>query len=133
MAMTKAERERLSRAENDLASAKALSWPSYQKPKPMTADEIRSNLVNGGKKWGNTERVARGWFSHYHSENWQATYGCSNGFSHSVQGDTTSTQGAGKMFSSKADALRAIRIEATERFAFLLAKLDEAIADTEEN
>lgn len=127
MALTKAEKERLERTEKALAMARSMRWPEYPMPHSMTGDEIRAALVNGGLKYGQPERVARGWFQNSHSK--RVTYGCSNGVSHNTEGDATSTQQAGQMFAAKIDALKAMRIEITERYADDLAKLDALIAE----
>lgn len=127
MAMTKAETKRMADLEEALACARAMRWPEYNMPAPMTEAEIRANLVDGGMKYGRPDRVARGWFANGYSS--RVTYGCSNGIYHSAEGDITTSQQMGRMFSSEADAWRAVRYEMTERYAEALARVDAKIAE----
>lgn len=129
MAMTKAEKAEMDRLRNDLALARAMRWPSYAKPARMTYDQIRDNLVDGGVKWGSRQKVARGWFQNAYSQ--RVSYGCSDGTFHSQGGDTTSSQNMGEMWATKADALRAMRLEMTEDFAKKLAAVDRQIEEAE--
>lgn len=127
MAMTKTEKERMDRLEKAVALARSMRWPEYPEPAPMTQEEKKAALVDGGTRYGQIQRVARGWFHNSHSKT--VTYGCSDGIGHSPTGDTTSSQGAGLMFATKVDALRAMRLEMTERYAEELAKVDAEIQD----
>lgn len=129
MSMTKAEQKRVADLEEGLAMARAMRWPEYNLPASLTQTEIRSNLTDGGVKYGNPEQVCFGWFANSHTG--QVTYGCSNGTSHAREGATTSTQGMGRMFNSKLDAWRTVRYEMTQRFSRELARVDAEIANCE--
>ena len=134
MAMNKFERAELKRLWADLALARAMRWPSYVKPSPVTPEWIKANLVDGGIRYGSPQKVARGWFYNAylgtHSEP-DATYGCSNGISHNRDGDTITTQNMGRMYETKLEALQALRLDLTEQCAKLLASVDSKIADEE--
>jgi hypothetical protein len=137
MAMTKGEKAELEAARNALALVRAMHFPDYPVPQPMTTDEIKAGLVDGGNKWGAPKRVARGWFynvhiSSSHGKPFSVTYGCSNGIHHAREGDTTNSQNAGRMYRTKDEALRAARHEATTVVAKVLAAIDEAIAGADE-
>lgn len=128
MAMTKAEQARMAELERALSLARAMCWPSYRSPAPMTEADIKANLVAGGIKWGDRpQMVARGWFAHSSSHP-RVTYGCSDGINHDSDSDKTSTQRMGRMFFTEIEAWRMVRIELTERFAAELAKVDAKIA-----
>lgn len=129
MAMTKAEKAEVDRLREDLALARAMRWPSYPKPAPMTRAEIDANKVDGGIRYGQPQRVARGWFPNAYDQ--RVTYGCSDGIHHDRGGNTTSSQQMGVMYAAKADALRAIRIEMTLAFAKKLAAVDQQIDEAE--
>jgi hypothetical protein len=130
MAMTKAEAKRLADLDEALALARSMRWPDYNMPAPMTEADIKTNLVEGGIKYrGQPEKVARGYFANSHSG--RVTYGCSDGFSHSSEGDTTNTHHMGRMYANEADAWRTVRYEMTLRFAKELARVDQKIDETE--
>lgn len=131
MAMTKAEQKRMADLEDALRRARAMRWPEYNMPAPMTEADIKANLVEGGIRYQGREpqQVARGYFAN--SYNGRVSYGCSNGTSHNADGDVTSTQNMGVMYATKADAWRAVRYQMTERFSAQLAKVDQEIADAE--
>lgn len=122
MAMTKAEKAHLEELERQIALAKAVAHYDDTPPKPMTMDEIQANLVKGGKKWGDFQRVARGWFCNSHSIS--VSYGCSTGHQHSTTGDVTTSQYGGRMFRTEADAWRMIRHEKLREIAQTLAKIE---------
>lgn len=129
MAMTKTEQKRMADLEDALRRARAMRWPEYNMPAPMTEADIAANLVDGGIKYSSPERVARGYFANSYSG--RVTYGCSNGVHHSTSGDTTTTQHMGVMYATEVDAWRAVRYEMTEKFAAQLAKVDQEIANAE--
>ncbi|RWE46801.1 MAG: hypothetical protein EOS79_11465 [Mesorhizobium sp.] len=129
MAMNKTEQAAFEKLRNDLALARAMRWPSYPKPAPMSRAEIEANLIDGGERWGSSQKVARGWYQNAYSK--RVTYGCSTVVSHNIEGDTTSSQNMGVMYAIKADALRAMRLEMTEKFARDLAGVDRQIEEAE--
>lgn len=134
MAMTKAEKAEMERLRADLALARAMRWPDYPKPASMTRDEILANLVEGKDEFGRPSKVARGWFINSYLGGWGGftpSYGCSNGYSHNSNGERTTTQQMGVMYATKADALRAVRHELTEKMATILANVDRQIAEEE--
>jgi hypothetical protein len=134
MAMNKKELAEVDRLRSDLALARAMRWPSYAKPASMTHEEIKASLVDGGKRFGVTQRVARGWFYNAYLGSHSAhrvTYGCSDGLNHDSDGDTTSTQQMGRMYATKREALQALRLDLTETCAKVLAAVDRQIDEEE--
>lgn len=121
--MTKKERELVEQLMAERDMARALRWPDYAMPTPMSEAEIRSRLTVGGLKYGVPERVAIGWFKNYN----KVTQGCSNGISHNSNGDTANAQGAGHMYRSKVQALQALRHTVTAEYARHLASIDADI------
>lgn len=115
--------------ERGIRAAKAMRWPDYGRPAPMTRQEIEASKVMGGAKQGRVQMVARGWFAGSHDRG-TVSFGCSDGVHHDRSRDTTSSQNMGVMFKSEADAWRSIRVELTERFAEQLARIDAKIAET---
>jgi hypothetical protein len=121
MAMTKAERLRMETLDKALRLARALHWPTYAEPAPMTREEIEAAKVPGGTKYGRQQMVALGWFANSYSRHVER--GCSNGVNHG-HGDKTSAQGMGQLFRTEADAWRFIRCELTREYAERLAAID---------
>lgn len=136
MAMNKAERAELQAARDALALVRAMHFPDYPVPRPMTRDEIDAAKVDGGFRYGRPERVARGYFYNVHLSSFtravSVSFGCSNGTTHSPSGDTTNTQNMGRMYRSEADAYRAARHELTTAVAKLLAQVDADLAGAAE-
>jgi len=132
--MNKKEQAEMQKMRDDLALARAMRWPDYPKPAPMSRDEIKAKLVEGGIQFGRRQMVARGWFYNAYL-GWysapRATYGCSDGLNHNSEGDTTSTQNVGRLFVTQSDALRALRLDLTEQCARVLAAVDRQIADAD--
>jgi hypothetical protein len=132
MAMNKKEQAEMDALRNALAEAKAMRWPDYPAPAPVTRQWIEANLVDGGMKYGRPQKVARGWFYNSHLGGYGSpgvTYGCSDGMNHDKVEDKTSVQGAGRMYATKLEALQALRIELTQRCAGILASVDRQILD----
>ncbi len=132
MAMTKKEQAEMERLRTDLAMARAMRWPDYPKPEPMTREQIKENLVEGGERYGRRQEVARGWFYNAYLGGYSqptATYGCSDGLNYNSEGDTTSTQNMGRMYATKFEALCALRLDLTEQVARLLAGVDRQISE----
>lgn len=131
--MTKAEKAQMDELRHLLMLSRALRFPDYPVPQPMSHDEIRRNLKPGGNKYGHQQMVTRGWFYNAYlapsgRRSNTVSYGCSDGVHHSWQGDVTSSQGAGRMYRTKLDALHALRHELTAACAEVLAEIDETIA-----
>jgi hypothetical protein len=127
MAMTKAEKARMAELEKQLAMSRAMRFPDYSVPQPMSYDDIKDALSVSG------ETVVRGWFYNanlggYGGYSNQATYGCSNGINHSREGAKTSTQGMGRMYRTREEAVMALRHELTTQCAELLARVDLMLA-----
>lgn len=133
MARTKKDQAEFERLYHDLAMARSMRWPEYPMPAPMTTSQILDNLEDGGIRWGSPQKVARGWFpiAGGYSGSARVTHGCSNGVSHSRDGNETTTQGMGRMYKTQADAWRALRHELTINFAHELAKIDNHIKECE--
>lgn len=131
MAMNKTEQKRMADLDHALRLARALRWPDYPEPAPMSGAEINDSKAPGGfkrylRETQEREMVARGWFvSTYQQGN--VTYGCSNGVNHDRDGDSTSTQGMGQMFRTEEEAYRYLRVLKTREYAEHLAKIDAEI------
>lgn len=120
--MNKKEQQAFDDLKADLAAARALSWPSY--PVPLrTVAASDGETVSG---WNFNARrdydsVFEAWsttISHGEGRNKPSEYG-------------SGSQGRVRLFATRADALRALRYEKTERFARELAKIDAQIAEAE--
>lgn len=126
MAMTKAEKARL----EELEIALALHWPPYAAPEPMTREEIRANRVavepaDQSVSW--RHEVCRGWFCNAHTG--EVYEGWSDGMSHNPRGWEVSlaSQGMGRMYRTREDAAKALRLEMSQKFAAALARVDRII------
>ncbi|MGZ5080857.1 MAG: hypothetical protein ACXWHZ_15715 [Usitatibacter sp.] len=108
-------------AERD--AARAMRWPDYSMPQPMDAKAL-------GLKFS---EIATGWHSHTVARaDVTVNLGCFSTIYHNPWGtDRTTSQGSGRFFATKADALRAARIEITELVAKRLALIDAQIAAAE--
>jgi hypothetical protein len=136
MAMNKSEKAEMEALRNALALSRAMRFPDYPVPQPMTYEEIRSSLTDGGLRFGSRQKVARGWFYNAHLGGHgpysnRVTYGCSDGIHHSIDGDVTTSQGTGQMYRTREEASRALRHELTTKCAEVLAAVDRAIAAQE--
>jgi hypothetical protein len=118
--MTKKEQLEMSELKERLAMALALSWPSYSKPQRVDTSTI------------SYRGLVTGWFQRNGSDGHNVSLGCSDGVHHSPSNpEKTSTQRAGVFYTTKADALKVARIEMTERFARMLARVDADITKAE--
>lgn len=134
MAMTKAEKARMAELEHALGLARALRFPDYPVPTPMTREEIKASLVDGGTRYGKAQQVARGWFYNAYLGGAgdyanRVTYGCSDGIGHDRDGDTTSSQNMGRMYRTRGEAVMAMRHELTTACAEVLAKVDRMLVE----
>jgi hypothetical protein len=132
MAMNKKERAEMDRLRDDLALSRSLRWPDYPRPKKVSLEWIKANLVSGGIKYGHPQEVARGWFYNANIGSYSqytVTYGCSDGIYHNRDGDTPSSQNIGRMYATRLEALQALRIDLTEQCARILADVDKQIAE----
>lgn len=121
--MTKKEQAQMDALEKALATARALCYPQYPKPKSMTVDELTpaENKYAGG--------VVVAWHQHNHECSYRVGQGCSNGTFHSYHDtEKTTSQSPGVFYRTKLEALQAARHEMTERFAQALARIDAEIA-----
>lgn len=128
MAMNKAERAELDKARADLAAAKAMSWPSYPMPRRLP--------VPGGN------HGVTGWdFNLYAAMPdvgaWEVQRALREAWSRATahgeghDWNRSGSQGARPPYATKAEALRAMRIIATERAARTLASIDALIKEAE--
>jgi len=131
MSMTKAEKARVAELEHALALARALRFPDYPVPAPMTYDEIKASLTDGGIRYGQKQRVARGWFYHANLGGYSnsVSFGCSDGHSHGRDTDTTTSQGMGRMYRTREEATMGLRHELTTQCAEVLARVDQMLAE----
>lgn len=125
MAMNKAEKAEM----QALRVALALRMPDYPEPRPMTRDEIlasRTVEAPGRYRSTDTQMVAQGWDWNRHNLSVTVIY--SDGMYHARDGFSSWSQTHGRLYRSKADALRAMRISMSKAFAEDLAKIDAQIA-----
>lgn len=122
MAMNKKEQAEFDEMRGRLAAAMALRWPGYDAPKPVDHSTIKYSY---GKP-------TQGWFQWNTSDDYKVTLGCSSGIHHSTTNPLeTTSQGGGRYYTSKVDALKAARVQMSERFARVLAKIDAEIKTNE--
>lgn len=123
--MNKAEKERMV----ELETALALHWPSYAEPRPMTREEIEAAKVDAPLKDTSVYKSrprAFGWF--YNAHNGQITEGWSDGISHCRHGrDGSASQEMGRMYRTREEAAKAMRLEMSRHFATRLSAVDRVI------
>lgn len=131
MSMNKTEQAHMATLEHALRLARALHWPTYAEPAPMTREEIEAAKVPGGCRRYTSEpqRVALGWFGGTY-DGGNVRNGCSDGINHG-DGNTTTTQGMGRLFRTEAEAWRFVRMELTRQYAERLAKIDAKLQELE--
>lgn len=131
MAMTKKELAELAALKEQLAKARALRWPVGPRPQPMTYDEIKAARAPGGMRYGQPQMVARGYFvcqkGPMFRPSWQVTYGCSDGYSHSPDGDVTTSQNMGTMYRTELEAWQGVQHRAVEAAAHELMVIEQEI------
>jgi len=122
--MTKKEQIEMDSMRRQVAHSRALCWPTMPEPMPVDMEVIRNKPFH--------QKLTTGWFMHTWNDEYRVTRGCSDGYQHSGYDDTrTTTQGPGKMYATKADALLAARWEICRRIAAVLVKLDAEAADAQ--
>lgn len=126
MAMNKAEQKMVRDLRERLALARAVAWIDMPTPPPMTADEIKANLVDGGVKWGHRQKIARGYLANAHDRG-QVYRGCSDGIHHGNDWQVTTTQGMGALYRTEADAWRWVRAQKAREFAKIMADIEDKI------
>lgn len=119
MAMTKKERAEVDDLRRELALHKALGWPQYPEPVPIDAEEATKNLG-----WG--KLIVAWWFNSYSHTVGQ---GCFDRIGHSKHSTdkTNSRDTGGPWYTSKRDALAALRWAATREAAKELARVDALV------
>jgi hypothetical protein len=127
MAMTKAER-----AEMEAMRARAaLGWPQFERPQPMTKEEIEAayeTIIRRDKSAYRTdETAARGWF--YNAYGQSVTRGWANGHYHNHDSEFADSPrrndvGRPQMYRTKLEALRALRWAMSDKFSAELGKVD---------
>lgn len=136
MAMTIKEKQALDDAQRDRDLARALSWPSYPEPIPMTREEISNAStheirIEGGKHTF-PRMVAVGWFYRAglgaFGDTPRVTQGWSDLGSSSADMSRHASQGMGRIYKTYDDAARAMRHELTHLLAARLALVDRLIA-----
>jgi hypothetical protein len=123
MSMTKKESAAFDAIEEQLASAFSLGWPQEPEPKPMTYEEVKALQ---GDSWN---KLITGWFMNAYFGSMHGgrsvTQGCTNGVNHDSDCTTkTSTQGMGRMYRTRDEALLAMRWDFCRQFAKKLAWVD---------
>lgn len=129
MAMTKAERAALDKAEHEARLARALRFPTDPLPKPMTQNEVVAARAHEVVRYGHITLVTRSWFQNTYSL--RVSFGCSDGHTHCKDGTDSFSQTMGCMYRTKAEALRVMRHEKVREVAEILAKIDKWIEEAE--
>lgn len=119
MAMTKKEQSEMESLREQLRLAKALCWPTSPKPVSISHDNLR--------EWSRHDDEPQiGWFGWGWDGGFKVSKGCSGGTTHSKTcTDKTTSQGGGRMFTSRDEAYLMARWEVCEATAKLLAQLDK--------
>lgn len=128
MAMTKAEKAEMDTLREARDLARALAWPSYPCPSPMTYDEVRANLtteIPASYGRGQPRKVCVGWFKSAY--NGTVSKGWSDGISHSTTMHPDGSQNKGLIYRTYDDAAHALRHELTIKLARQLADADRLI------
>lgn len=117
--MNKKEKAELEFARAKLAEAMALHWPIEPKPEALDIPEEREKLsYRPGQLW-------IGWAYHAWGLEFRVTQGCNNGVNHSYDyTNRTTSQGTGRFYHTKREALLAARWDLCHAFAKTLALLD---------
>jgi hypothetical protein len=133
--LTKPQREEFDRLTAERDMARALRWPEYTKPQPMTRAEIdlelkAGNTVQAPSDYRSGPRdVFVGWtFSTYRDG--QVYKIGSDGHGHTHLSGSWS-QGGGLIYRHKVEAVAALRYEKTEEFAKALAAIDRMMIDAD--
>lgn len=115
--MNKKEQAEMDRLCKAVAEARAMRWPEYEYPAQIETPPTYSRGT-----------FTRGWWAHAYGLEWRVGEGVSDGVHHSTHNlERTTTQGPGKFYASRIDALRVARLKLTEQFAQVLARLDAEI------
>lgn len=125
MAMNKLEKLRVDMLEKELRVIKALRFASYN---PAKIDIMEATT---GKDWNN---VSRGWAFNVHSLRvWQGWFrSSSHGTWPREKGNIASQGCGGPWYVTRRDALMALRIQLTNRYAETLAAIDEQIEGSDD-
>lgn len=124
------------RFERDMA--RAMRWPEYDKPVPMTIEQIRAEIEAGNTKEFNDEffrggkiRAFVGWGFYFHREESRVYSVAVTRTSRAIIEDdgraVSWSRDGNAVYRTEADALRALRHTMTERFSSLLAVIDSRI------
>lgn len=122
--------------ERDMA--RAMRWPEYDKPLPMTIEQIRAEIEAGNTKEFNdgysrhaTVPAFVGWGFYFHRDEGRvysvAVTTVSRGIISNGGNVSSWSRDGYAVYWTEADALRALRHAMTERFASLLAATDSRI------
>jgi hypothetical protein len=123
--MNKLEKARVKMLESELRVVKALRFVGYN---PAKIDIMEATT---GKDW-NT--VSRGWTFNVHSLRvWQGWFrSSSHGTWPREEGNSASQGCGGPWYVTRRDALMALRIQLTNRYAETLAAIDEQIEGSDD-
>jgi hypothetical protein len=133
--MTKREQSEFDMMRARMSMAQALRWPEGEKPVPMTRATIQAALlgphaVEVRSDYGTMRKAVKGWDYHHWNGNYSVREIVTDGNSHAGLYDGKASgwaQGGGRVFTTRADALRALRFDMTESFAANLADVDNMI------
>jgi len=122
MAMTKAEKQRMEKLEQEVRIARALRYSTYSPPTMIRAQQsqhICGYLVFGSRIDGRFYPAEHGI-----AEAWSTTISHGQG---KRDGKLSGSQGGRALYRTKHDALIGLRLEKEKDFATILADIDRAI------
>lgn len=133
MSMNKKEQAALDKAIADRDAARALRWPEYDKPSPMTDEEVSAApTIDVPTDWSGTRKAVPGWdYNEYAGEVFKVLRSGRAWAAHYVEGQRPSWSQHGRIFRTKADALRGLRYSLTVAYAEKLASIDRMIREME--
>lgn len=131
MAMTKTEQAEMARLRAEVVTAQALSWPSYGAPAMVPPPAgIADGFTVGWLM--NSNRVLAGEQPNRVVERaWSTCSSHAYGEPPKPGRDVSSSRNRIPLYASRADALRALRMETTRRAAMVLAAIDNEIAQAD--
>lgn len=132
MAMTKAEKAEMDALREARDMARALRWPEYPEPEPMSAEEIKANMTFKMKpRYNNDQYACQGWVAQLEGH-FRPVPTVRKHFSNGVNNTSDPngqnwSQNGGIMYRTPEDALQKLRIEMTKDYAARLAAIDALI------
>lgn len=132
MAMTKKEQAEMDRLRDARDFARALRWPEYAEPTKIPVPDGPFGFHTQGWDFRVQRAVEMAGRPHRSADDlvieaWSESN--AHGMGQHITGfGRSASQGGIELYETRADALRALRLDVTERFARVLATIDAEIA-----